>query len=104
DHPGRAEAALEALRVKESLLQRMRVAIRCEAFDRCHRMALGTECGDQAAVHRLTVEQHGAGAAVAGIAALLDAEMTEVAQEGAQALPGARLRGKWLAVDFEAHD
>ena len=58
--------------------------------------------GNQAAVHRLVVEQHGAGAAVAGIAALLDAEMAELAQERAQALPGARSLFETLAVDLEA--
>ena len=52
--------------------------------------ALGAERRDQAAMHRLAVEQHGAGAAVAGVAAFLDAEMAELAQERAQALPGAR--------------
>ena len=48
------------------------------------------KAGNQAAVHRLAVDQHGAGAAIAGVAALLDAEMSELAQERAQALPGAR--------------
>jgi len=36
---------------------------------------LGAEGGDQATVHRLAIDQHGTGAAVAGIAAFLDAEM-----------------------------
>ena len=53
-------------------------------------MAVGAEGGDQAAMHRLAVDQHGAGAAVAGVAALLDAEVPEFAQERAQALSGAR--------------
>ena len=54
-------------------------------------------------MHRLAVDQHGAGAAVAGVAALLDAEMAEFAQERAQALPGLRRLEKLLAVDLERH-
>ena len=38
-----------------------------------------------------------------GVAALLDAEPAEVAQEGAQALAGRRLFGEGLAVDVKAH-
>ena len=54
-------------------------------------------------MHRLAIDQHGAGAAVAGVAALLDAEMAELAQEGAQALAGLRRFEKLLAVDLERH-
>ena len=39
-------------------------------------------------MHRLAVEQHRAGAAIAGVAAFLDAEMSELAQESAQTLSG----------------
>ena len=59
-----------------------------QAFDGGDLAAVGAEGRDQAAVHRLAVEIDGAGAAVAGVAALLDAEMAELAQEGAQALAG----------------
>ena len=64
----------------------MRAAVGREAFDGGDGVALGAEGGDEAAMHRLAVEQHGAGAAVAGVAAFLDAEMSELAQERAQAL------------------
>ncbi len=88
--PGGAEAALKPLRIEEGLLHRMGAAVGREAFDGGgRRMAFGAERRDQAAMHRLAVEQHGAGAAVAGVAAFLDAEMAELAQERAQALPGA---------------
>ena len=53
-------------------------------------MSFRAEGGDQATMHRLAVEQHGTGAAVAGVAAFLDAEMSEFAQERPQAL--ARMR------------
>ena len=62
-----------------------------ETFDGGDGMTFGTKGRDNAAMHRLAIEQHGAGAAVAGIAAFLDAEMTELAQECAQALAGLRL-------------
>src|SRR4051812_4452805 len=104
DHAGGAEAALKALRIEEGLLHRMRAAVPTESFDRGDSAAFGAERGDQAAMHGLAVEQHGAGAAVAGIAALLHTEMAELAQERAQALPGARLLRKRRAVDLEAHE
>src|SRR6476619_6699791 len=81
----------------------MGAAIRGKAFNRRHGVTVGAERRDQAAMHRLAVEQHRAGAAVAGIAALLDAEMPELAQEGAQALPGLRRLRECLAVDLKAH-
>ena len=52
-------------------------------------------------MHWLVIEQHRAGAAIAGVAAFLDAEMAELAQERAQALPGAGLLLETLAVDRE---
>src|SRR3954471_1365519 len=81
----------------------MDAAVRRKAFDRRHGVTVGAEGRDQAAMHRLAVDQHGAGAAVAGIATLLDAEMPEFAQERAQALSGSRGFGKLLAVDLEHH-
>src|SRR5205085_8575759 len=56
----------------------------------------------QAAVHGSAVDVHGAGAAVAGVAALLDAEVAAFAQVGAQALAGAGLLGVLAAVDLDA--
>src|SRR5258705_10116925 len=81
----------------------MDAAVGRKAFDRGHGMAAGAERRDQAAMHRFAVEQHGAGAAIAGVAALLDAEMAELAQERAQALPGLRGFSERLAVDFDGH-
>ncbi len=94
DHAGGAEPALKCLRIEKRLLHRMRAAIGRKAFDGRDGMAVGAEGRDQAAMHRLAVDQHGAGAAVAGVAALLDAEMPELAQERAQALSGARACSK----------
>ncbi|MGY4481078.1 hypothetical protein ACVWWR_000269 [Bradyrhizobium sp. LM3.2] len=104
DHAGGAEAALKALRIEEGLLHRMCAAVPAETFDRGDGAPLGAEGRDQAAMHRLAVEQHGASAAIAGVAALLHAEMAELAQERAQALAGARCLRKRFAVDLEAHD
>ena len=59
-----------------------------EPLDRCDAAPLGAERRDQAAMHRLAVEMDRAGAAIAGIATLLDAEPAGLAQIGAQALPG----------------
>src|SRR3954469_3734321 len=81
----------------------MGAAVGRKAFDRRHGVAVGAEGGDQATMHWLAVEQHGAGAAVAGVATLLDAEMAEFAQERAQALAGEGRFEKLLAVDLERH-
>ena len=50
-------------------------------------------------MERLSVDMDRAGAAIAGVAALLDAEHVEVAQEGPQALAGGGLGGVVAAVD-----
>src|SRR5258707_10564855 len=81
DHAGGAEAALKSLRIEERLLHRMGTAIGPEPFDRGDGMAVGAKGRDQAAMHGFAVDQHGASAAVAGVAALLDAEMAELSQE-----------------------
>ena len=103
DHAGGAEAALEALRVEERALHRMQFVAFGEALDGHDLAAFGAEGGDEAGVHRLAVERHRAGAAVAGVAAFLDAEPAEPAQEGAQALAGRGLGIGRLTVDRELH-
>src|ERR1700682_118755 len=103
DHARSTEAALKALRIEKRLLHRVRAAVACEAFDGGDGMAIGAKRRDQAAMYRLAVEQHGTGAAVAGVAAFLDAEMPKVAQERPQALSGARTFRKRLTVDLKSH-
>ena len=98
DHAGRAEPALEPLRVEELLLHRVQLAVPGQPLDGRHLAAFGAEGGDEAAVDRHTVEPDGAGAAVARVASLLDAEPPQVAQEGAQALAGRRLFGEVLPL------
>ena len=91
DHARGAEAALEAGGVAELSLQRMQVLRRAEALDRGDLATLGAERGRDAAVHRLAVEPDRAGAAIACVATLLDADVAEVAHECAQALSRPRL-------------
>ncbi len=100
DHAGRAEAALEGLRVVEGLLHRMQRAARGEALDRGDLAALAAERGYQAGMERLSVDMDRAGSAIAGVAALLDAEDVEIAEERAQALSGRRLGRIGPAVDL----
>ena len=97
-HAGRAETALEALPVQELLLHRMECgAVRArsgggaggsQTFHGGDGAALGADRGIDAAVHRHAVHVHRAGAAVAGVAALLHAEVALLAQERPQALAG----------------
>ena len=103
NHPRGTEAALESLRVEERLLHRVRAAVTGKSFDRGDDAAFGAEGGDQAAMHGLAVEQHCAGATIAGVAAFFHAEMAELAQERAQALSGAWRLRKCRAIDLEAH-
>ncbi len=103
DHPGGAEATLEARCVEEGALHRMQVARRGEALDRRDAAALCAERRDEAAVDRGSVEQHGAGAAITGVATLLDPKKSGIAQERAQTLPRARHLRDFPAVDQEGH-
>ena len=82
DHARGAEPALKGLGVEERLLHRVDAAVAGEAFDGGHGMAVGAKGRDQAAMHRLAIDQHRTGAAITGVAAFLDAEMPELAQEG----------------------
>ena len=54
-------------------------------------------------MHRLAVQQHGAGAAIAAVAPALHAEPAEVAQQGPQALARARPDRVLAAVHANAH-
>ena len=101
DHPGRAEPALERLRVQERLLHRVRRAALGQPLDRGHRPSGGVERRHQAGMHRRAVQPDSAGAAIAGIAALLHAEAAVLAQEGAQALAGSRRALDPAAIDGE---
>ena len=99
DHAGRAEAALERLGVEEGLLHGMQHAVPREPFDRRDLAPGRPKCRHQAGMHGGAVEPDRAGAAIAGVAAFLDAEDAAIAQERAQALPGSRRGREQLAVD-----
>ena len=101
DHAGGAEAALECLCVQEGLLHRVQRAVLRQAFDGRHFVSGGAEGGHQAGMHRRSVEPDGAGAAIAGIAALLDAEAAVLAQKGAQALARFRPGVEPAVIDAE---
>ena len=79
----RAEAALQAVIVAERLLQRMqRVGIGRDAFDGHDLVAVGLHREHQAGARRIAVEQDGAGAAHAVLAAEMRAgEAQPMAQE-----------------------
>ena len=81
----------------------MGAAIRRKAFDGGDGMALGAEGRDQAAMDGFAIKQHRAGAAVAGVAALLDSEMPELTHERPQTLSGLRGFLEFLAVDLKTH-
>src|SRR5258708_6834041 len=77
DLPGRAIAALERVMVDERLLQRMQLSVGCEAFDRGDLGAIVHDRKRQARIDAPSVNQYGAGAALALIAAFLRAGQVE---------------------------
>src|SRR5580698_9842417 len=74
DHAGRAKAALESLRLQESLLHWMQIAWLTQALDCRDGAPRRAKCRDQAGMHRLAIEPHSACTTIAGVAALLDPE------------------------------
>src|SRR5262245_5955364 len=68
DHPGGAEAALEAVLFPEALLDGMQLAVFGEPLDRGDRGAVGLDGEERAGLHRLPVHLDRAGATLAGVA------------------------------------
>src|SRR5262249_43432913 len=95
--------ALEGLGIEEGLLYRMQPAVPRETLDGGDLVPGGAEGRHETGMERLAVQPYGAGAAVAGIAALLDAEPAKVAQAGPEALARARLGREQLPVHRVAH-
>jgi hypothetical protein len=81
----------------------VQLSILDEALDRRDLVAFGAEGRNNTAVDRNPVEPDGTGPAIAGIAPLFDAEPTQFAQEGAQALTGRRFVRERPAVDVIVH-
>ena len=104
-HPRGAEPALEALGVHERALQRVQGAPLCpaEALDGRDLVPLGPPGRQQAALHGLAIQQHRAGAAIPGVAALLDAEPAEVPQLRPQAPARRGIAGLGHAVHLQDH-
>src|SRR5690242_8388694 len=69
EHARRAESALQAVLLGEALLHRMELAALLQAFDRGDLAAVRLHGEHGARLHRLAVQVHRAGAAVAGVAA-----------------------------------
>ncbi len=86
DHAGGAEAALKGLRIEKGLLHGVQLAVTGEALDGRDRAPFGAKGRHQAAMERHAVQPHGAGAAIALVAAFLDAEPAMLAQECSEAL------------------
>ena len=89
-----------AVLLVEGLLHRMEVADRADALDRRHLVAVGLDGEDGAGLHRLAVEEHGAGPARGGVAADHGSGQPELlAQEVDEELSRLDLRRVALAVD-----
>ena len=101
DHAGGAETALKALCGEEFFLHGVQRAGLRQALYSGDFAAGGAKSGEDAAMHGHAVHMHGAGAAVAGVAAFFDAEGILFAQQSAQALARARRGFDGHAVERE---
>src|SRR5262245_42850683 len=77
-HPGRAVAALQAVAVPEGLLQLVQLVAVGEAFDGLDGRAVGLHGEEHAALDQRAVDDHRAGAAVAGVAADVASGQVEI--------------------------
>ena len=99
-HAGRADAALGGARRDEGLLQPGHARVGGEALDRRDRPAVRLPERHQATADLPALEQHGAGTAVAGVAADLGTGQAEVgAQHFRQPARGRRMHPMVDAVD-----
>ena len=107
DHAGRAIAALQAVGLAERVLDHAEFAgRRRKPLDRGDLVAIGLHGEHQAGAHRLAIEQHGAGAAHAVLAAGMGAvEQKILAQRIEQCLARLDVGGAVRAVDaqFDFH-
>ena len=102
-HARRAEAALQSVMLVKQFLQRVHLPDAAEAFDRLDAAAIGLHREHQASARAVAVDQHGAGAADAVLAADMGAgEPERVTQEIGEQQP--RLHGGPVrrAVDGDA--
>src|SRR4030042_2287 len=95
-----AETALIAVLFDESLLDRVELVARGQAFDRFHRLAVGADGEIHAGVNRSSVEEDGTAAALAPVADSLGAgEVELVAQDVEERFVGLDGEADLLAVD-----
>src|ERR1700688_582154 len=96
----RAETALQCRMLEELLLQRVELGAPRQAFDRLDRVTLGLDRKHQARADEAAVDDHAAGAAIAGAATFLAARQVElVAQRVQEGLLRLAQEFGGLAVD-----
>src|SRR5881227_4387785 len=106
DHPGRAVAALEPVVLPERLLQRVQRAVPAlrHSLDRLDVAAVRLRRQHRAALHRLAVQEHRAGAAVRGVTADVGAGQAKVvAQVVDEQKPRLHFRLARLSIDSDVH-
>ena len=102
DHARCAEPALQAVMLDERALERVHLAVACKPFDRGDLAAVGLMGEDRAALHSAPVEEDGARAALARVAADVRSRQPEaVAQRVDEKRAALDLERALLAVDDE---
>src|SRR5438270_4648536 len=99
---GRTVPALRRAELGEGVLERMQRPAPCHSLDGFHAVPRAREAEHQTGKHGLAVHEHGAGAALAQLAAMLRAGETQVfAQHFEQGLVGRERDLDGLAVQLE---
>src|SRR5580658_218415 len=102
NHPRSADAALCSTAVKKGLLQQLQATIRGQALDRDDFSAMRLKSWNEAAIHQRSVDQNGAGAALAlATAFFCSGQAKLMSQDVEQALHRIDLYGFRLSVDRE---
>src|SRR3989440_2617338 len=101
-HARRAEPALQPVLLPEAFLQRVQLAGGGQALDGADLVPVGLDSQHRAGLDRAPVDQHGAGAAVGGVAAHVGPGQAEpAADQVGQQKPRLHLGDLLLAVDCE---
>jgi hypothetical protein len=101
-HAGCADSALGSAALQKSFLERVQFSVDSEAFDGLNAGSVGLQDGHEAAVDKLAVHAHAAGAAFAFAAAFLGAgEVKIFAEDVEETLHGRDVEGLRCVVDGE---
>ena len=99
DHAGSADAALRSTFLEEAPLNGVKLFVDDEAFDGCDPGAIGLQDGDEAGVDQISVDQDGAGSALAFSTTFLGSGEVQVLAENVEEVELLKTGdGPWRAL------